>query len=42
MVRGWKAGASWCFPRGKINKDEPEEECAVREVCHLSLPMLSG
>uniref|UniRef100_A0A060SW71 ARAD1A02508p n=1 Tax=Blastobotrys adeninivorans TaxID=409370 RepID=A0A060SW71_BLAAD len=32
MVRGWKQGASWGFPRGKISKDESDEHCAVREV----------
>lgn len=32
LVKGWKKGARWSFPRGKINKDEPDLECAVREV----------
>lgn len=32
LVKGWKKGASWSFPRGKINKDEDDLECAVREV----------
>ncbi|KAK6350114.1 mRNA-decapping enzyme subunit 2 [Orbilia brochopaga] len=32
LVKGWKAGASWAFPRGKINKDEADHICAVREV----------
>lgn len=32
LVRGWKSGASWSFPRGKINKDEPDLDCAIREV----------
>ncbi|CAJ2506054.1 Uu.00g001840.m01.CDS01 [Anthostomella pinea] len=32
LVRGWKKGASWSFPRGKINYDEPDLDCAVREV----------
>lgn len=32
LVRGWKASASWSFPKGKINKDELEHDCAVREV----------
>lgn len=32
LVRGWKNGASWSFPRGKINKDEPDLDCAIREV----------
>ncbi|BEI99281.1 hypothetical protein CcaverHIS631_0403240 [Cutaneotrichosporon cavernicola] len=31
MVRGWK-NATWGFPRGKINKNESPEACAVREV----------
>lgn len=32
MVRGWKANAGWCFPRGKINSEESEAACAIREV----------
>jgi len=32
LVKGWKKGASWSFPRGKINKDEKDMDCAVREV----------
>lgn len=32
LVRGWKKGASWSFPRGKINKDEKDLVCAIREV----------
>ena len=32
MVKGWKAGASWGFPRGKVNKDEDPAICASREV----------
>ncbi|KAL5083812.1 hypothetical protein Trisim1_000859 [Trichoderma cf. simile WF8] len=32
LVKGWKKGASWSFPRGKINKDEDDLDCAVREV----------
>ncbi|KAJ1982335.1 mRNA-decapping enzyme subunit 2 [Dimargaris verticillata] len=32
LVKGWSARASWGFPRGKINQDEPEAACAVREV----------
>jgi hypothetical protein len=35
LVKGWKAGASWSFPRGKKNKDEEDCDCAVREVCFL-------
>lgn len=32
LVKGWNKGAAWSFPRGKINKEEPEAMCAVREV----------
>ncbi|KAJ2994279.1 mRNA-decapping enzyme subunit 2 [Globomyces sp. JEL0801] len=32
MVRGWKASAGWGFPKGKINQDESETSCAIREV----------
>lgn len=32
LVKGWKKGAYWSFPRGKINKDEKDLNCAVREV----------
>ncbi|MCJ1428011.1 mRNA-decapping enzyme subunit 2 [Sticta canariensis] len=32
LVKGWKKSANWSFPRGKINKDEPDLECAIREV----------
>ncbi|PHH79097.1 hypothetical protein CDD83_3896 [Cordyceps sp. RAO-2017] len=32
LVKGWKRGASWSFPRGKINKDEDDLDCAIREV----------
>ncbi|KAJ1734138.1 mRNA-decapping enzyme subunit 2 [Coemansia sp. Benny D160-2] len=32
LVKGWNSRASWGFPRGKINKDEPEWQCAQREV----------
>ncbi|WRT63811.1 uncharacterized protein IL334_000736 [Kwoniella shivajii] len=32
MVRGYKSSAGWCFPRGKINLEEEEEACAIREV----------
>ncbi|KAI3625705.1 hypothetical protein CBS9595_001066 [Malassezia furfur] len=30
--KGWSKGASWTFPKGKINQDEPERDCALREV----------
>ena len=32
LVKGWKKGASWSFPRGKINKDEKDLDCTIREV----------
>lgn len=32
LVKGWKKNANWSFPRGKINKDESDLDCAVREV----------
>lgn len=31
MVRGWK-GNTWGFPKGKINKGERDDLCAIREV----------
>ncbi|KAL9617123.1 MAG: hypothetical protein Q9160_008066 [Pyrenula sp. 1 TL-2023] len=32
LVKGWKKGANWSFPRGKINKDEKDLDCAIREA----------
>eukprot|EP00842_Homolaphlyctis_polyrhiza_P003023 jgi/Hompol1/3721/HPOL_003336-RA len=32
LVRGWKSTATWSFPRGKINQEESEISCALREV----------
>ncbi|KAI5287876.1 mRNA-decapping enzyme subunit 2, partial [Ascosphaera aggregata] len=32
LVKGYKKNANWSFPRGKINKDEPDLDCAIREV----------
>lgn len=32
LVKGYKKGASWSYPRGKINKDEDDMVCAIREV----------
>ena len=32
LVKGWKKNANWSFPRGKINKDEKDLHCAMREV----------
>jgi len=43
LVKGWKAGASWSFPRGKKSKDEEDHTCAVREVniLHESLFLIT-
>jgi len=27
LVKGWHSRSSWGFPKGKINKDEPEIDC---------------
>ena len=32
LVKGWKKGANWSFPRGKINWNEDDLTCAAREV----------
>ncbi|KAG9243503.1 hypothetical protein BJ878DRAFT_510455 [Calycina marina] len=32
LVKGWKKGSNWSFPRGKINKDEDDLICAIRET----------
>ncbi|KAF2126629.1 hypothetical protein P153DRAFT_297490 [Dothidotthia symphoricarpi CBS 119687] len=32
LVKGWKKGAKWSFPRGKINNQESDLDCAVREA----------
>ncbi|ODQ54374.1 DCP2-domain-containing protein, partial [Saitoella complicata NRRL Y-17804] len=32
LVKGWKSSSGWGFPKGKINKDEPDLDCAAREV----------
>lgn len=32
MVQGYWAKASWGFPKGKVNADEPSMVCAIREV----------
>ncbi|KAG0265636.1 mRNA-decapping enzyme subunit 2 [Actinomortierella ambigua] len=32
LVKGWNARSGWGFPKGKINKDEPDITCAAREV----------
>lgn len=32
LVRGYKRDASWSWPKGKINQDESEPDCALREL----------
>ena len=32
LVKGWKSSASWSFPRGKLNEEESDLTCALREV----------
>ncbi|CAE6399357.1 unnamed protein product [Rhizoctonia solani] len=32
LVKGWKASSGWGFPKGKINEDEEESDCAIRET----------
>lgn len=32
LVKGWSKKAKWSFPRGKINKEERDLDCAIREV----------
>ena len=32
LVQGFSAKASWGFPKGKVNQEEPGDECAAREV----------
>ncbi|KAJ1503647.1 mRNA-decapping enzyme subunit 2 [Coelomomyces lativittatus] len=31
LVKGWKS-KTWSFPKGKINQNEKEVDCAIREV----------
>ncbi|XP_026403156.1 mRNA-decapping enzyme subunit 2-like isoform X2 [Papaver somniferum] len=42
LVKGWKIGASWSFPRGKKNKDEEDNTCAVREVLEEYIEVTIG
>ncbi|KAK9451046.1 Dcp2, box A domain-containing protein [Limtongia smithiae] len=32
LAKGWKSSSGWGFPKGKINKGESDEACAIREV----------
>lgn len=38
LVRGWTS-KSWTFPKGKINQNETEVNCAIREVNNNGLRM---
>jgi len=43
LVQGWNAKLNWTFPKGKVNCDENDLECACREVFTdvlLPLPLL--
>jgi len=37
LVKGWSARSGWGFPKGKINKEEPDIDCAVREVSFINI-----
>ncbi len=47
LVKGWKKGASWSFPRGKINKDEDDLDlrrpggCTKRQASTSETPAWS-
>lgn len=32
LVKGWKSSSSFSFPRGKIDQDEDDRDCAMREA----------
>ena len=32
LVQGWSSRSGWGFPKGKINQNESEADCAAREV----------
>ncbi|KAF9270207.1 DCP2-domain-containing protein [Marasmius fiardii PR-910] len=42
LVKGWKSSSGWGFPKGKINEDEPQTACAVREVLEETGYSLAG
>ncbi|KAG7099203.1 hypothetical protein E1B28_001070 [Marasmius oreades] len=42
LVKGWKSSSGWGFPKGKINEDEPQTACAVREVLEETGYNLAG
>ena len=32
LLRGYKSNGTWGFPKGKVNENESDLDCAVREV----------
>ncbi|KAF8587276.1 DCP2-domain-containing protein [Ramaria rubella] len=42
LVKGWKSSAGWGFPKGKVNENEDEAFCAVREVLEETGYNLNG
>ncbi|KAJ3888392.1 Dcp2, box A domain-containing protein [Lentinula edodes] len=42
LVKGWKSSSGWGFPKGKINEDEPQPNCAIREVLEETGYNLAG
>ncbi|KAI3622414.1 mrna-decapping enzyme subunit 2 [Moniliophthora roreri] len=42
LVKGWKSSSGWGFPKGKINEDELQPACAVREVLEETGYNLAG
>lgn len=32
LVQGYPASTSWGFPKGKLERGESDEDCAIREV----------
>ncbi|KAJ4486129.1 Dcp2, box A domain-containing protein, partial [Lentinula aciculospora] len=42
LVKGWKSSSGWGFPKGKINEDESQPNCAIREVLEETGYNLAG
>ncbi|CAH1795754.1 unnamed protein product, partial [Owenia fusiformis] len=42
LVQGYWAKASWGFPKGKVNEEEAEHDCAIREVLEETGYDISG
>ena len=41
LIRGWRLIDGWGFPTGKINKDEADDACAVREARYNNVLLAS-